>query len=142
MKEYKLTEKEINGKTHYFASFTDGQGQGQTIEIDKEVYEALNESQKSVHSQIRQDRRYGLLSFDENIGESGMIYECERTDELIQKVLEHMGNLTDLQVQLGGICTCRNPCHTLTESGRGLPDRRLTSIFSSGWKVTNATSRF
>lgn len=102
MKEYKLTEKEINGETHYFASFTDGQGQGQTIEIDKEVYEALNDSQKSVHSQIRQNRRYGLLSFDENIGESGMIYECERTDELIQKVLEHMGNLTDLQVQLGG----------------------------------------
>lgn len=97
MKEYKLTEKEINGETHYFASFTDGQGQGQTIEIDKEVYEALNDSQKSVHSQIRQDRRYGLLSFDENIGESGMIYECERTDELIQKVLEHMGNLTEVQ---------------------------------------------
>lgn len=97
MKEYKLTEKEINGETHYFASFTDGQGQGQTIEIDKEVYEALNDSQKSVHSQIRQDRRYGLLSFDENIGESGMIYECERTDELIQKVLEHMENLTEVQ---------------------------------------------
>lgn len=97
MKEYKLTEKEINGETHYFASFTDGQGQGQTIEIDKEVYEALNDSQKSVHSQIRQDRRYGLLSFDENIGESGMIYECERTDDLIQKVLEHMGNLTEVQ---------------------------------------------
>ena len=97
MKEYKLTEKEINGETHYFASFTDGQGQGQTIEIDKEVYEALNDSQKSVHSQIRQDRRYGLLSFDENIGEPGMIYECERTDELIQKVLEHMENLTEVQ---------------------------------------------
>lgn len=97
MKEYKLTEKEINGETHYFASFTDGQGQGQTIEIDKEVYEALNDSQKSVHSQIRQDRRYGLLSFDENIGEPGMIYECERTDDLIQKVLEHMGNLTEVQ---------------------------------------------
>lgn len=66
MKDYTLTEKEINGITHYYATFTDGEGIEQTTELEKDVFDAINESQTRISSRARKDRRYGLCSFDTN----------------------------------------------------------------------------
>lgn len=97
MKDYNLTEKEINGKTHYYATFIDGQGIEQTIELEKDVYDAINDSQTQISSRARKDRRYGLCSFDESIGEADIIDDSAQTEELLKKVWEHMSELTELQ---------------------------------------------
>ena len=97
MKDYNLTEKEINGKTHYYATFIDGQGIEQTIELEKDVYDAINDSQTQISSRARKDRRYGLCSFDESIGEADIIDDSTQTEELLKKVWEHMSELTELQ---------------------------------------------
>ena len=97
MKDYNLTEKEINGKTHYYATFIDGQGIEQTIELEKTVYDAINDSQTQISSRARKDRRYGLCSFDESIGEADIIDDSAQTEELLKKVWEHMSELTELQ---------------------------------------------
>ena len=97
MKDYNLTEKEINGKKHYYATFIDGQGIEQTIELEKDVYDAINDSQTQISSRARKDRRYGLCSFDESIGEADIIDDSAQTEELLKKVWEHMSELTELQ---------------------------------------------
>ena len=97
MKDYNLTEKEINGKTHYYATFIDGQGNEQTTELEKDVYDAINDSQTQISSRARKDRRYGLCSFDESIGEADIIDDSAQTEELLKKVWEHMSELTELQ---------------------------------------------
>ena len=97
MKDYNLTEKEINGKNHYYATFIDGQGIEQTIELEKDVYDAINDSQTQISSRARKDRRYGLCSFDESIGEADIIDDSAQTEELLKKVWEHMSELTELQ---------------------------------------------
>ena len=97
MKDYNLTEKEINGKNHYYATFIDGQGIEQTIELEKDVYDAINDSQTQISSRARKDRRYGLCSFDESIGETDIIDDSAQTEELLKKVWEHMSELTELQ---------------------------------------------
>ena len=97
MKDYELIEKEIDGKVHYYAKFTDGQGIEQTTELDSEVYSVINNSQKGISSQARKDRRYGLCSFDESIGEADIIDEAEQTEELLKMVWEHIGELTEVQ---------------------------------------------
>ena len=99
MKDYTLTEKEINGITHYYATFTDGEGIEQTIELEKDVFDAINESQKQISSRARKDRRYGLCSFDESIGDADIINDSEQTEELLKKVWEHIGELTEVQQQ-------------------------------------------
>ena len=97
MKDYKLTEKEINGITHYYATFTDGEGVEQTTELAKDVFDAINESQTQISSRARKDRRYGLCSFDESIGDADIINDEKQTDELLKMVWEHMGELTAVQ---------------------------------------------
>ena len=97
MKDYNLTEKEINGKTLYYATFVDGQGFEQTIELEKDVYEAINDSQTQMSSRARKDRRYGLCSFDETIGEADIIDDSAQTEELLKKVWEHIEELTEVQ---------------------------------------------
>ena len=97
MKDYNLTEKEINGKNHYYATFIDGQGIEQIIELEKDVYDAINDSQTQISSRARKDRRYGLCSFDESIGEADIIDDSAQTEELLKKVWEHMSELTELQ---------------------------------------------
>ena len=97
MKDYNLTEKEINGKTHYYATFIDGQGIEQTTELEKDVYDAINDSQTQISSRARKDRRYGLCSFDESIGEADIIDDSAQTEELLKKVWEHLSELTELQ---------------------------------------------
>ena len=97
MKDYNLTEKEINEKKHYYATFIDGQGIEQTIELEKDVYDAINDSQTQISSRARKDRRYGLCSFDESIGEADIIDDSAQTEELLKKVWEHMSELTELQ---------------------------------------------
>ena len=97
MKDYNLTEKEINGKNNYYATFIDGQGIEQTIELEKDVYDAINDSQTQISSRARKDRRYGLCSFDESIGEADIIDDSAQTEELLKKVWEHMSELTELQ---------------------------------------------
>lgn len=97
MKDYKLTEKEINGTIHYYATFTDGQGFEQISEIEQDVFVVLNNSQKKVSSQARQDRRYGLCPFDESIGEIGIVDDTDETSELIKQLYSHLDELTDIQ---------------------------------------------
>ena len=97
MKDYNLTEKEINGRTHYYATFVDGQGIEQTTELEKEVYDAINDSQTQICSRARKDRRYGLCSFDETIGDADIIDDSAQTEELIKKVWEHIDELTEVQ---------------------------------------------
>lgn len=97
MKDYELIEKEIGGNIHYYAKFTDGQGIEQTAELDSEVYSVINYSQKEISSQARKDRRYGLRSFDESIGDADIINEDEQTEELLKKVWKHIGELTEVQ---------------------------------------------
>lgn len=97
MKDYELTEKEIDGKVHYYAKFTDGQGIEQTTELDSEVYSVINNSQKGISSQARKDRRYGLCSFDESIGDADVIDEADQTEELLKKVWKYIDELTEVQ---------------------------------------------
>jgi DNA-directed RNA polymerase specialized sigma subunit len=97
MKDYELIEKEIDGKIHFYAKFTDGQGIEQTTELDREVYSVIHNSQKEISSQARQDRRYGLCSFDESIGDTDIIDEAEQTEELLKKVWQQVGELTEVQ---------------------------------------------
>ena len=97
MKDYTLTEKEINGITHYYATFTDGEGIEQTTELEKDVFDAINESQTQISSRARKDRRYGLCSFDESIGDADIINDAEQTEELLKKVWEHIEELTEVQ---------------------------------------------
>lgn len=97
MKDYELIEKEIDGKIHYYAKFKDGQGIEQTTELDREVYSVIDNSQKEISSQARKDRRYGLCSFDESIGDTDIIDETEQTEELLKKVWKYIGELTEIQ---------------------------------------------
>ena len=97
MKDYELIEKEIDGKIHYYAKFKDGQGIEQTTELDREVYSVIDNSQKEISSQARKDRRYGLRSFDESIGDADIINEDEQTEVLFKKVWKHIGELTEVQ---------------------------------------------
>lgn len=97
MKDYKLTEKEINGTIHYYATFTDGQGFEQISEIEQDVFVVLNNSQKKVSSQARKERRYGLCSFDESIGEIDIVDDTDETGELIKQLYSHLDELTDVQ---------------------------------------------
>ena len=97
MKDYELIEKEIEGMIHYYAKFTDGQGIEQITELDSEVYSVIHNSQKGISSQSRKDRRYGLCSFDESIGETDIIDDAEQTEELLKKVWQHIGELTEVQ---------------------------------------------
>ena len=97
MKDYELIEKEIDGLIHYYAKFKDGQGIEQITELDSEVYNVIHNSQKGISSQARKDRRYGLCSFDESIGETDIIDDAEQTEELLEKVWQHIGELTEVQ---------------------------------------------
>lgn len=97
MKDYKLTEKEINGTIHYYATFTDGQGFEQSSEIEQDVFIVLNNSQKKISSQARRNRRYGLCSFDESIGETDFIDDTDETGVLVEQLYAHLGELTDVQ---------------------------------------------
>lgn len=97
MKDYELIKKEIDGKIHYYAKFKDGQGIEQTTELDREVYSVIDNSQKEISSQARKDRRYGLRSFDESIGDADIINEDEQTEVLFKKVWKHIGELTEVQ---------------------------------------------
>lgn len=97
MKDYELIEKEIDGTIHYYAKFTDGQGIEQITELDSEVYNVIHNSQKGISSQARNDRRYGLCSFDESIGETDIIDDAEQTEELLKKVRQHICELTEVQ---------------------------------------------
>ena len=97
MKDYELIEKEIDGMIHYYAKFIDGQGIEQILELDSEVYNVIHNSQKGISSQARKDRRYGLCSFDESIGDADIIDEAEQTEELLKKVWKHIGELTEVQ---------------------------------------------
>ena len=97
MKDYELIEKESGGAIHYYAKFIDGQGIEQILELDSEVYNVIHNSQKGISSQARKDRRYGLCSFDESIGDADIIDEAEQTEELLKKVWKHIGELTEVQ---------------------------------------------
>lgn len=97
MKDYKLTKQLINGITYYYATFIDGQGITQTIELDEATYDVINESQKKISSQARKDRRYGLCSFDESIGENEIVHSDEQTEELLHVIRKNMQDLTEVQ---------------------------------------------
>ena len=97
MKDYELIEKEIDGMIHYYAKFTDWQGIEQITELDSEVYNVIHNSQKGISSQSRKDRRYGLCSFDESIGDADIVDEAEQTEELLKMVWKHIGELTEVQ---------------------------------------------
>ena len=97
MKDYELIEKEIDGVIHYYAKFTDGQGNEQITELYRAVYNVIHNSQKGISSQARKDRRYGLCSFDEGIGDADIIDEAEQTEVLLKMVWKHIGELTEVQ---------------------------------------------
>lgn len=97
MKDYSFSETTVNGITHYYTTFVDGDGKEQTVEVNKEVYDTLNQSQQRACSQARKDRRYGLCSFDETLGGVLNSDDAEKTQELLSKVQEHMGDLSEVQ---------------------------------------------
>ena len=97
MKDYSFSETTVNGITHYYTTFVDGEGKEQTVEVNKEVYDTLNQSQQRGCSQTRKDRRYGLCSFDETLGGVLNSDDAEKTQELLSKVQEHMGDLSEVQ---------------------------------------------
>lgn len=97
MKDYSFSETTMNGITHYYTTFVDGDGKEQTVEVNKEVYDTLNQSQQRACSQTRKDRRYGLCSFDETLGGVLNSDDAEKTQELLSKVQEHMGDLSEVQ---------------------------------------------
>ena len=97
MKDYSFSETTVNGITHYYTTFVDGEGKEQTVEVNKEVYDTLNQSQQRACSQTRKDRRYGLCSFDETLGGVLNSDDAEKTQELLSKVQEHMGDLSEVQ---------------------------------------------
>ena len=97
MKDYSFSETTVNGITHYYTTFVDGEGKEQTVEVNKEVYDTLNQSQQRACSQTRKDRRYGLCSFDETLGGVLNSDDAEKTQELLSKVQEHMRDLSEVQ---------------------------------------------
>lgn len=97
MKDYSFSETTVNGITHYYTTFVDGDGKEQTVEVNKEVYDTLNQSQQRACSQARKDRRYGLCSFDETLGGVLNSDDAEKTQELLSKVQEHMRDLSEVQ---------------------------------------------
>ena len=97
MKDYSFSETTVNGITNYYTTFVDGDGKEQTVEVNKEVYDTLNQSQQRACSQTRKDRRYGLCSFDETLGGVLNSDDAEKTQELLSKVQEHMGDLSEVQ---------------------------------------------
>lgn len=97
MKDYSFSETTVNGITHYYTTFVDGDGKEQTVEVNKEVYDTLNQSQQRACSQTRKDRRYGLCSFDETLGGVLNSDDAEKTQELLSKVQEHMRDLSEVQ---------------------------------------------
>ena len=97
MKDYSFSETTVNGITHYYTTFVDGDGKEQTVEVNKEVYDTLNQSQQRACSQTRKDRRYGLCSFDETLGGVLNSDDAEKTQELLSKVQGHMRDLSEVQ---------------------------------------------
>jgi len=97
MKDYQLSEKIIGNTTHYYATFISPENEEITEEIDKSVYDIIDESQKSMSSQARTDRRYGVCSFDESIGEQEIDNEEEMTEFLLSAVYENIDELSDVQ---------------------------------------------
>ena len=97
MKDYQLSEKIIDNTTHYYATFISPKNEEITEKIDKSIYDIINESQISMSSQARIDRRYGVCSFDESIGEVNYIDEEQRKSMMTQVINEHMEQLTDIQ---------------------------------------------
>jgi len=97
MKDYQLSEKIIDNTTHYYATFISPENEEITEEIDKSVYDIIDESQKSMSSQARTDRRYGVCSFDESIGEQEIDNEEEMTEFLLSAVYENIDELSDVQ---------------------------------------------
>ena len=97
MKDYKLTEKEIDGKLHYFSTFKKEEGIEATVEVSSDVYNAIDDSMKSIRAEARKERRHSVCSFDESIGESEIIDDQDDTKRLLKKVMKHMKELTDVQ---------------------------------------------
>lgn len=97
MKDYILTEENINGTICYYAEFEDGSGNIQKIETSKEVYDVIDISQHRVASQGRAERRYGVCSYNDSVAEDEIINDTEQTEEMIKKVWEYFEDLTDVQ---------------------------------------------
>ena len=69
--DYKITKKVTDdGKEIYYAEFVDGEGQKQNVQVEKEVADAIMESQKEEVLTRRQERKY-CVSLEENEAKLG-----------------------------------------------------------------------
>ena len=69
--DYKITKKVTeDGKEIYFAEFVDGEGQKQKVQVEKEVADAIMESQREEALARRQSRKY-CVSLEDNEGRLG-----------------------------------------------------------------------
>lgn len=69
--DYKITKKVTDdGKEIYYAEFVDGEGQKQNVQVEKEVADAIMESQKEEVLARRQERKY-CVSLEENEAKLG-----------------------------------------------------------------------
>ena len=89
MKDYKLTEKVIGEKTYYYATFVDGEGHVQFVEIDEATYLTIKQSQTTEETYERTQRRRGVCSFNEAIG----IEDIRSTDDDSKEFYEELDRL-------------------------------------------------
>ena len=95
--DYKLTKLVEYGFTTYFATFEDGEGHEQIIEIDRHTFLTIKKSQTHGDSYQRALRRYGVCSFDETIGTYATNGMDDKTREFYDELDRLLGTLTEVQ---------------------------------------------
>ena len=97
MKDYKLTKLVEYGFTTYFATFEDGEGYEQTVEVDRHTYLIIKQSQTHEESYAKKQRRHGVCSFDETIGTYELSYMDNYTAEFYEEFERAMVSMTEVQ---------------------------------------------
>jgi hypothetical protein len=97
MKDYKLTEKVIGEKIYYYASFIDGEGHVQLVEIDEGTYLTIKQSQIGEETYERKRRRYGVCSFNDAIGIEDIRSTDDDSKEFYEELDRLLASLTETQ---------------------------------------------
>ena len=101
--DYEITTKNENGTEVFFATFIDGEGHKQTVQIDKEVAEIINESQRKEATARRNNNRHCVCLDDytyklayrdryPSLSEGGLSQE-EKVREVLSQMKPHQAEL-------------------------------------------------
>ena len=103
--DYKITKKVTeDGKELFYAEFVDGEGQKQKVQVEKEVADAIIESQREEAAALYQNRKY-CISLEENESRLGYrdVYPSLIDNEVLtreQKVRKVLSLMKPKQAEL------------------------------------------